>query len=499
MQHKLTNEQENIINYIKNRPENLLIKAFAGCGKTFIIVEGCKYLPNDKQITFLAFNKHIQEELKRKLPEHVHCYTTYGLGNAAIKRKYKDKIIFDEFKIDKIINKKLKTWDLDDEFSTEEEKAFYLSSIKKVVNLCRLTLTTKPEYILNLIEKHEITNIKKDIDIKRILKVLDTATNDRTMYDYTDMVYLPAIDNSIWMFPQDYVLVDEIQDFGMAQFKIIQKILKKDKVTNKVTGRLIAVGDPFQNIYSFNGSSNSFKWFEEYPNIKTLPLSYSFRCSKKVIEHAQKLVPDIKALDTAIDGDVRKGNVLLEAKDGDFILCRKTMPLIKLFFQFLMNNKKAMVKGSDIGYNLIDLIGEFKDINKLSNYCNNELINFQNDLYNKGILNHNEHSGYVELEDKVSVLLFLSKLSKNIEDLKNKIKAIFSDELKGIVLSTVHKAKGLEANNVFIIRPDILPLKNVRNGMQMKEEYNIDYVARTRAKNELIYDYDWTDVENQQI
>ena len=222
MQYKPTSEQERIYMFTKKRHENLLIKARAGTGKTFTDIECSKLLPKDKNIMFLAFNKHIQEELKSKLGDNVRVYTTYGLGNAAVKRKYGDKIQFDEFKIDKILQAKAKSWKLTEEFDDEEEISIYLNNIKKLVNLCRLTLTVKPEFVPYVAERYDI-NIKKASDIKRVLKVLDDATNDRKLYDYTDMIYLPAIDNSIWMFPQDYVIVDEAQDFNRCQIKILEK------------------------------------------------------------------------------------------------------------------------------------------------------------------------------------------------------------------------------------------------------------------------------------
>ncbi len=492
---KPTKEQERIFTFIKKRPENILIEAYAGAGKTTTIVEAVNLLPKDKNIMFLAFNKHIQEELKTRLPEHVRCYTSHGLGVSAIKRKYGDKIEFDEFKADKIILKKSKNWELHDEFRTDDEISFYLNSIKKLANLCRLSLTTKPEFIPYIADRYEINNLSKPKDIKRVLKVLDEMSTDRSTYDFTDMVYLPAIDNGIWMFPQDYVLVDEVQDINRAQQKIIEKILKRDKTTGKVTGRLIAIGDKFQSIYGFTGiTDKTFNWFTEFPNTKTLPLSYSFRCSKNVIAEAQKIVPDIKALDDAPDGIVRDGDVVSEAVSGDFVLCRTTMPLVKLFFIFLAQHKKAIVKGSDIGVHLIELIGNIKDIKTLTEFWNAELNNFKHDLKSKGILNPTEHSGYVALNDKVETLLFLARYSSSIDDLRDKIRLIFTDEIKGIVLSTVHKAKGLEANRVFIIRPDLLPLKNVK-GWQYMQELNLSYVAITRAKYELIYDRTWTDEE----
>ena len=490
---KPTKEQERIFLFIKKRPENVLIKAFAGTGKTHTIVEAVKLLPKDKSIMFLAFSKHIQEELKTRLPEHVKCYTTYGLGTSAIKRKYGDKIQFDEFKADKIILKKSKNWNLHDEFKSQEKIDFYLNSIKKLCNLCRLTLTVKPEYIPYIADRYEINNLGKPQDIKRVLKVLDEMSTNRETFDFTDMVYLPAIDNSIWMFPQDYVFVDEVQDLNRCQIRIIEKVLKKDKKTGKTLGRLITVGDFFQGIYGFNAADEkSFEWFEKFPNTKVLPLSHSFRCAKNIIIEAQKLVPDIKALDNAPDGIVREGNVLTEAESGDFVLCRTTMPLVKLFFEFLIQNKKAIIKGSDIGIHLIELIGKINNIKELINFWEQELLNFRLDLKSKGILNPLEHTGYIALADKVATLIFLSKLSNSIEDLKVKIRTIFTDEIEGICLSTVHKAKGLEANRVFIVRPDLLPMKTVK-GWQQIQEINLTYVAITRAKTELIYDKNWTD------
>ncbi len=492
MYHKPTPEQDRIFLFTKKRPENILIKAYAGAGKTTTIVEAVKLLPQDKSIMFLAFNKHIQEELKTKLPEYVRCYTTYGLGTSAIKRKYGDKIEFDEFKADKIIQKKAKSWDLQDEFNDEEEISFYLENIKKLANLCRLTLTLKPEFIPYICERYDIS-INKPKDIKRVLKVLDEMTTDRKTFDYTDMIFLPAIDSSIWMFPQDYIFVDEVQDLNRCQIRIIEKVLKKDKSSGKITGRLIAVGDFFQGIYGFNAADEkSFEWFEKFPNTKVLPLSVSFRCSKAVIRKAQEIVPDIKALDDAPEGCVRDGDVLKEAQSGDFVLCRTTMPLVKLFFEFLMQRKKAIIKGSDIGVHLIELIGKINTIEKLVSFWENELISFRRDLKADGILNPNEHSGYSALEDKVMTLLFLAKLSENIVDLKFKIRTIFTDEIQGIVLSTVHKVKGLEADRVFIIRPDLLPMQNTKSWQYIQEK-NLEYVAYTRAKLELIFDRNWRD------
>jgi len=491
MNHRPTPEQERIFLFVKKRPENILIKAYAGAGKTTTIVEAVKLLPKDKNIMFLAFNKHIQEELKTKLPEYVRCYTTYGLGMSALKRKYGDSIKFDEFKLDKIIQKKAKSWNLEDEMD-EEEIFIYLNNVKKLANLCRLSLTLKPEYVPYVADRYDI-NLNKSVDFKRVLKVLDASTTDRKTFDYTDMIYLPAVDNSIWFFPQDYVFVDEVQDLNRCQIRIIEKVLKHNRTTKKLEGRLISVGDFFQGIYGFTAADEkSFEWFEKFPNTKVLPLSVSFRCSQAVIRRAQEIVPDIKALPDAPEGLVRDGNVLEEAQSGDFVLCRTTMPLVKLFFEFLTQHKKAIIKGSDIGVHLIELIGKINNIDKLKSFWEGELAKYRKDLKKEGVLNPNEHSGYSTLEDKVMTLLFMARISNSIPDLKSNIRMIFTDEIQGICLSTVHKIKGLEANRVFIVRPDLLPLPNVRSWQAIQEK-NLEYVAITRSKLELIYDRQWTD------
>lgn len=497
MSFKATPEQIRIFKFIQKRPENILIEAYAGAGKTTTIVEAVKLLPKDKNVMFLAFNKHIQEELKTRLPEHVRCYTSHGLGMSAIKRKYGDKIQFDEFKADKHINKRVKRWGVDQEFS-REDKFIYLNEMKKLINLCRLSLTLDKKWIPYIADRYEINKFKKDRDVSRVLKVLDAMTQDRKTFDYTDMVYLPAVDKSIWLFPQDYVVIDECQDINRAQQSLIQQMLKKDKVTKKQIGRLIAIGDGFQSIYGFTGiTDRTFNWFKEFKSTKILPLSYSFRCSKAVIKHANTIVPKIQALPDAPEGSVREGNVVEEARDGDFVLCRTTAPLIHLFFEFLTQRKKAIIKGADIGLQIIDLIGKISNLDDLIIFWEQELIRYKAELSGQGILNPSEHTGYSSLEDKVNTLLFLAKISLDISDLIDKIKTIFTDQLEGIVLSTIHKAKGLEANRVFIIRPDLIPLPRTKNNWQMVQEKNLEYVAITRAKLDLIYDYEWTDEEEE--
>ena len=89
---KPTKEQDRVFQFTKKRPENILIKAYAGAGKTTTIVEAVKLIPVNKEIMFLAFNKHIQVELKTKLPEHVRCYTQTAVYNTGIEVNIREYI-----------------------------------------------------------------------------------------------------------------------------------------------------------------------------------------------------------------------------------------------------------------------------------------------------------------------------------------------------------------------------------------------------------------------
>jgi DNA helicase-2/ATP-dependent DNA helicase PcrA len=484
---KDTEEQTAIYQEAEFGDGNMVIRARAGAGKTHTLINLAKRLPQSKSITFVAFNKHIQEELKRKLPPNIFVYTSHGLGYSAIKRKYKN-VEIDEFKVDKVLTKQMKTWDMSQVMNYSK----YIETMKQMVNLIRLTLTFDHNRVLDLGERYDL---KFDLeDTKRAFMILEEMLNDKKTIDFTDMVYLPIVDKKIWMFPQDYVLVDEAQDLSRAQHEMVKKLVKWDKATSKPTTRLIFCGDDLQSIYGFTGAdTNSFENLTRFPNTKVLPLTTTFRCAKNIVLEANKIVPDIRAMETAEDGLVRNGSAIDEAEDGDFILSRKTLPLVRMFFTFLILKKKATIKGSDFGINLIHMIEGEKSLAQLGATLANNLNKLREMLQKVGVFNVEEHTGFVMLKDKSEVITFLMKMVNSVDELKQMITGIFRDNVTdGIMLSTVHKAKGLEANRVFIIKPLDMPL-GVSKGWMYQQEMNLKYIAITRAKRELVIDKDWSE------
>lgn len=477
-------QQNTVYSTIINDTCNILIDAKAGSGKTTTLVGALKLVPSNKTKIFMAFNDHIVETLKEKLDNEIYASTFHALGWSSIRAKHKNAIL-DENKIYKIIYKKIRSWGLNSKTDQEE----YVQNMKKMVDLVRLTLTPNDsKKVIELALKYDV-EFNKD-DVKRLFQVLELSLKDIETFDFTDMIYLPATDFRYFIMKYDYVFVDEAQDLSKAQ----QALLKRLKAAD---GRVIAVGDPNQTIMGFAGNDNfSFDNLSKMHNTKILPLSKSYRCAKNIIKHAQDIVPDIEYHDNAIDGEVRSGSVLDEAKDGDFVLCRTIKPLVNLFFELILSGKKATLKGKDYGVGLMRLVEPYKSL-PISKF-KAALLMHQNEyltsLINKNVFNAQEHPAYVALKEKIEILTLLANQSQTVNDVIFQIEKVFTDDKNnnGILLMTVHKSKGLEADRVFIIRPDKLPLKTSQAWLRQQEK-NLVYVARTRAKQSLIYDKEWTD------
>ena len=90
-------------------------------------------------------------------------------------------------------------------------------------------------------------------------------------------------------------------------------------------------------------------------------------------------------------------------------------------------------------------------------------------------------------DEKMDALDALSAGLKKTNDVISRIEKIFADEHDGICLSSVHKAKGLEADRVFIVEPAMMPSPWAKKSWEIEQEDNIAYVAVTRARVELVF------------
>jgi superfamily I DNA/RNA helicase len=216
-------------------------------------------------------------------------------------------------------------------------------------------------------------------------------------------------------------------------------------------------------------------------------------------------VPPIEARPDAPEGVIRsidEEHVHRELTPGDLVLCRLTAPLVKLCIHLIQHGKAARVRGRDIAKQLTDLIAAVYDFAQQGAFLQNRSATAEGiyqdfgywlDLYQRmqvAKLEQREgnESRIQSLQDRIAAVLvwYESYAAGSVNALKAKIEELFSDDKVPIMLSTVHRAKGLENRRVMLLKPHKLPLEwNGQHEWQRVQERNLKYVALTRATEEL--------------
>lgn len=492
--YKPSKYQEAIFEFIRNSQGNLVIEASAGSGKTTVLVNILRLLDAKTKKLFCAFNTDIVKELKRKTKgiENVDVRTMHSLGNLMILRNLNvDYIPIVETKYKEHIYSNI--GDYTNTINSIGRKGYmkYVNNVSKLVDFARYNLADSVEEINMLSQRHDIDIINDEAEV--VLAIMEWGKGNLDSIDYTDMVWLP---NVLHMKPLglqfDFILLDESQDFSVAQRELILRC-------QKMGTRYVFVGDSFQAIYSFaSASPESFQKLKELPNTTCLPLSISYRCPKKVVKLAQTLVESIEYKEDAIDGNIIYNAKLEDVKEGDMILCRNNAPLMKVYNDLIRMGRKCFIRGKDIGNNLKKIIKDSKqellnsDLKEDGLFIQlyDQLFNMVSDIMRKTNLDKQSVMNMSIVVNKLDIINALYVLSENLmttQELINRIDIIFSDKKRneGIALSTIHKAKGLEAENVYIACRSLMPSPSATQEWEVVQEKNLIYVAYTRAKNTL--------------
>jgi DNA helicase-2/ATP-dependent DNA helicase PcrA len=485
--------QRAIFDYIEHEHGHLVVEAAAGSGKSTTLIKCLDFIPNNDKVLLTAFNTDIVNELKKKTSDrpNVEVRTLHGLGLLFIKKNIPQASAIPEpFKYDSFIKNNIKELTSINTYTLRGREYFrYLDNIKKFVDFGRYYLCQTVRDLDFIEERYGIDTIADEKEVA--LKVMEWGKNALETIDYTDMVWLP---NVLYLKPLgllfDFIMVDECQDMNKAERELVLKCFKMGT-------RMMSVGDSSQMLYAFSGGDpESFNALKSIPNTKCLPLSISYRCGKSIVDFAKKIVPTIEAADNAVDGQVVK-NVSLDAvKDGDMILCRNNAPLVQIYNEFLKLGKKSFIRGKDIGNNLKSIVKSTKQ-DELNADCKadgvfvrlyDDLFVSRNKLMEKFGIDAETAMNSPQIQNKLDMINALEILAEGIktsEEIIEKIDEIFPkrDKKDGISLSTIHKAKGLEANNVFIACDSLMPSKSAKKDWEIRQEYNLMYVAYTRAKH----------------
>jgi len=497
----LSRYQEAIIARVREsstRVIRLVVNAVAGSGKTHTLKAICREIPSSANSLFLAFNKHIAETLKSTLPRHVEVKTCHAFGLAAVSA-HLGRVQVNSGKYSQLIYAKTKeiaegkftadSWTMGEmSFQTIRSTLMSLHRLG-TANLIDFSST---DALDALCAQYGIQLNGNRATIYAAIQavVADGLRQAQTqkVVDFSDMLWLPHV-LDIRLPARDWILIDELQDLSRAQRSLAMRAT--DDHTN-----IVGVGDRRQSIQGFAGADcDSVDNFVACTDAEELPLSICYRCPESHIALAQEIVPEIEAREDAPEGVIQHlpySAVSTHVRVGDMLICRTTAPLIKLCIHLIGRRMPAKVRGRDIANQLTDIVADVAKVagfeyrgfqGTLSDYLSRKVAKLEG--------KHDSEQAIEALTDKCDGVRACYESftdARTVDELSRAIENLFSDQDSAIVLSTVHRAKGLEADRVFILCPEKLPL--VWKGQrpeQLAQELNLKYVSLTRSKETLVF------------
>jgi DNA helicase-2/ATP-dependent DNA helicase PcrA len=311
------------------------------------------------------------------------------------------------------------------------------------------------------------------------------------LYDYTDMIYAPVQADLSPTQRFDIVCVDEAQDLSPMQLSFILRLPRPG-------GRLLFVGDPKQAIYGFaGGDTRAMSRIVERTQAAVLPLSVTYRCPQKHVRLAQRFAPAIQAAPGAVEGRVTaipEGALPRYVNPGDLVLCRINAPLVETCLELIQRAIPAQVLGRDIAGKLVsDAKLVFKQgledwKVKLKRLEAREVEGIKQAKLPQDVTKRMVY----RREDELACLRAVVEDAvrggvTTLKGLETRIDGLFGDASGMVTLSTVHRAKGREADNVFILLPHLMPLPNAETPEEREAEDCVRFVAVTRAKHKLVF------------
>ena len=542
MNFKPSTYQQDILDFFLNNPQsNMLVNALAGSGKS---TTACMLSEHSKTSDlYIAFNASVVEEFKKKIKNpktkvmtmHSLAYSIMlynveqeskdsgekpkGFGSQRSKRT----VSLDNFKPHKILDEEItKRYGRYIEFA---KRVFLKDNYVNLYNLCRLTLTdmSSNKDVSRLIDDHVLFLYYGDegysapdiSEITSTLKILDTKSRQQFetqgVIDFTDMLWITfnklKYDN--WEVPYwalyTNIYCDEVQDFSNIQLNFL-KFIKRTK------GRYVFIGDFHQAIYNFAGANAQA--FNQIPKmfapVETFDLPICYRCAKSHLSRVNREygIP-ILPCDNAPMGFVKtidKNKISEYAKAGDMVISRKNKWIAEVVLDLARNGTPIFIEDKEMvgAIKRQILSSKCTSVGTLEKFLQKVISNYNKKLFE--IVSKNAREGGHEEEHLEAVAEANSKIDNTsflLEILEGYLEnhassdsvskfSNFIDKLLNttpspncVRLCSIHKAKGLEATNVFVLNEAKINYDFRNSKEQNIQEKNLSYIATTRAKEGL--------------
>lgn len=494
----------------------LMIIAGPGTGKTLTITRRIAYLIHNgikpENILALTFTNRAAMEMKERTKEF--------LGNDVEKvfigtfHYFGLRIIQDTFMRNFAIYNRIQQVNLLKKFLKGSELKIQqlIEKISKIKNL----IIEVDEETKDIFEKYQSTLKKEsafDLD-DLILKPIEIFGNDDFLKEYRKKI--------------QYIMVDEYQDINPAQYKLL-KLLTHD------SPNLCVIGDSDQAIYAFRGAdvTNFINFEKDFRYAQKITLQKNYRSTINIIKASSNLIKNnLKRIDKEIiptreigapitlistPDDRSEGEIIvneIEYRIGgtshykllgkDLRVEHRASYSFADFAVIYRTNAQSKIledsfKKSGIPYQIVgkQQLSREEILNVLIEKAKDVRGDFCFSDYFEDVLKELKITGAIQDTDIIFLQNIASKYkqSKTSESINNFINEIslftpadqYDQKINAVTLMTLHMAKGLEFNIVFItgVEEGLIPFTLKRGNIDVEEERRLFYVGMTRARDEL--------------
>ena len=461
-----TGEQQQAVDMALTR-QSFKVVAYAGAGKTTTL----NLIGNQLRGRgiYLAFNKAIAAEAQRKFPHHVDCRTFHSLAFRHTARDITAKLQLPRFSPSRLASD-LGLTPVQVKRQIEGKSQFVTLTPERQARFVSDAVST-------FCSTHASYPAPRHLQFPEWLVASEAEQLRDTLYPYVERRWQQSIDPrhpagighdiylKLWalskpVIPADFILFDEAQDADPLMMGIL----------SNQPNQVIYVGDAHQQIYEWRGAVNAMK---RLPLPQTL-LTQSFRFGDRIADVANGF---LKALQEEVP---LRGNPAMTSTLGksmvhgqkDAILCRtNASAMVNLLSGLKMGHKVALQADTD---RLLKFSQSAERLKKgQAAYGVPELAYFNNW---RDVQDYSETSEGSDLKTLVKLVD-----EHGTETLNQAINSLTTLDKADYIISTAHKAKGLEWSRVQIDNDFYYDVTSQAVKIS-PEELRLLYVACTRAK-----------------
>ena len=460
--------------------DTIAVHAFAGTGKTTTLQLMSQAARKGKRILYLAYNKALADEGKRKFGPNVQCMTTHSLAF----RNVRHFDFIEDVKAN-LVAPELGVGIVDAAIAIGTLKQFFASDYPQVCVECVPDYADKPK-----LQKRSKENPERYVELAD--KLWNRCLDNEDAVPMPHDGYLKLFQLCKKPLPYDIILFDEAQDANPATLDIIKR-------QNAVK---VFVGDPHQQIYGFRGSINAM---ENLDAKVSLNLTTSFRFNQEVADMAALVLSRHKNVQVEL-----KGLGGFRGDETEAGMCRTNAGV---FMRALQAFEDKLDFGF-IGSHPKDYVSDAMDVFRLR--CN-QLTSIRKD-HIAAFETYGALESYIDETEDPELKTLVGAVNK----LNTKLPMIVDELLREAnpralcKVGTGHASKGLEFDSVEIDsdfasfaqfsldRQYSIPQAGAAPGLEdytlAPEEANLLYVSITRARvvpslgaevNKLVYGRDY--------